>query len=207
MRDENPLSIEDLKHSMPHAFILTEMDIDCLKQNGYFLETQVGIDVVGKVLSVLSDAGLNSDRVVIQSEDSAVLKRISQTDNYTLAYRVVETNVTINTDVVTEIKALATYATLPRGLIQQTYQDYLLNNSHVVDEFHAQNVSVFVSYLRNIFITLAFDYESDPTAEIDTMVQIFKVDGLITTSPATAKAYLSTPTSCHLSLSLFSFVR
>ena len=183
------------------------MHIDCLKQNGYFLETQVGIDVVGKVLSVLSDAGLNSDRVVIQSEDSAVLKRISQTDNYTLAYRVVETNVTINTDVVTEIKALATYATLPRGLIQQTYQDYLLNNSHVVDEFHAQNVSVFVSYLRNIFITLAFDYESDPTAEIDTMVQIFKVDGLITTSPATAKAYLSTPTSCHLSLSLFSFVR
>ena len=137
----------------PHAFVLTEVHIDCLKQNGYFLETQVGINVVGKVLSVLSDAGLNSDRVVIQSEDSAVLKRISQTDNYTLAYRVVETNVTINTDVVTEIKALATYATLPRGLIQQTYQDYLLNNSHVVDEFHAQNVSVFVSYLRNIFIT------------------------------------------------------
>ena len=138
---------------MPHAFILTEMDIDCLKQNGYFLETQVGINVVGKVLSVLSDAGLNSDRVVIQSEDSAVLKRISRTDNYTLAYRVVDTNVTINKDVVTGIKALATYATLPRRLIQPTYQDFLVNNSHVVDEFHAQNVSVFVSYLRNIFIT------------------------------------------------------
>ena len=171
------------------------MHIDCLKQNGYFLETQVGIDVVGKVLSVLSDAGLNSDRVVIQSEDSAVLKRISRTDNYTLAYRVVDTNVTINKDVVTGIKALATYATLPRRLIQPTYQDFLVNNSHVVDEFHAQNVSVFVSYLRNIYIALPYDYESDPTAEIDTMVQTFKVDGLITTFPATAKAYLSKPTS------------
>ena len=129
------------------------MDIDGLKQNGYFLETQVGIDVIGKVLSVLSDAGLNSDRIVIQSEDSAVLKRISQTNNYTLAYRVVETNVTITEEVVTEIKALATYATLPRSLIQPSYMGYLLNNSHVVDEFHAQNLSVFVSYLRNIYIT------------------------------------------------------
>ena len=176
------------------------MDIDCLKQNGYFLETQVGIDVIGKVLSVLSDAGLNSDRIVIQSEDSAVLKRISQTNNYTLAYRVVETNVTINEVVVTEIKALATYATLPRALIQPTLNAFLVNNSLVVEQFHAQNVSVFVSYLRNIFITLPNDYESDPTAEIDTMVQIFKVDGLITTSPATAKAYLSKPTPLHLSL-------
>ena len=176
------------------------MDVDCLEQNGYFLETQVGIDVIGKVLSVLSDAGLNSDRVVIQSEDSAVLKRISQTNNYTLAYRVVETNVTITTDVVTEIKALATYATLPRAVIQPTYGGFLVNSSDVVEKFHEQNVSVFVSYLRNIYITIMNDYESDPTAEIDTMVQTFKVDGLITTSPATAKAYLSKPTSLRFFL-------
>ena len=127
---------------------------------------------------------------MIQSEDSAVLKRITQTNNYTLAFRVTERNVTITEDVVKQIKALATYATLPRGLIQPTFQAYLLNNSGVVDQFHAQNMSVFVNYLRNVFVTLPNDYESDPTAEIDTMVQFFKVDGIIPTFPATARAYL-----------------
>ena len=147
--------------------------------------------MVARVLSDLSDAGLNNSvKVVIQSEDSAVLKRITQTNNYTLAFRVTERNVTITEDVVKQIKALATYATLPRGLIQPTFQAYLLNNSGVVDQFHAQNMSVFVNYLRNVYVTLPNDYESDPTAEIDTMVQFFKVDGIITTFPATARAYL-----------------
>ena len=158
---------------------------------------------MGAVISSLNIAGLNnSDQVLIQSEDSAVLKSLNQSANYTLAYRVADINVTITPGVVKQIKDLATYATLPRGLIQPTFDAYLLNKTNVVDLFHAENMSVFVSFLRNVFVTIPNDYGSDPTSEIATMVEVFKVDGLITKFPATAKAYLST---FSLSLSLVKF--
>ena len=182
-----------------YVFISTRL----FAQNGYFLNKQLGFDVVGAVISSLNNASLNnSDRVLIQSEDSAVLKSLNQSANYTLAYRVADINVTVTPDVVKQIKALATYATLPRGLIQPTFDAYLLNKTNVVDLFHAGNMSVFVSFLRNVFVTIPNDYESDPTSEIATMVEVFQVDGLITKFPATAKAYLSM-FSLSLSLSLY----
>lgn len=161
-------------------------------QNGYFLETEIGLNVVGSVLASLNEAGLNaSDRIVIQSEDSAVLRRIQQSTNYTLVYRVKDTGIIVTKTEVAEVKALANYVTLPRGLVQVSSSSFLLNKTDIVDEFHAQNVSVFLSYLRNEFVTLPFDYEADPILELNTLVLQYKVDGLITDFPATATAYLS----------------
>jgi glycerophosphoryl diester phosphodiesterase len=161
-------------------------------QNGYFVNKQLGFDVVGTVVSSLNNAGLkNSERVLIQSEDSAILKSLNQSASFALVYRISEVNVTITQDVVKQIKALANYVTLPRRLIQPTFNGYLLNNTGVVDLFHAGNVRVFVSFLRNVFVTIPYDYESDPTSEIATMVSVFGVDGVITAFPATTKAYLS----------------
>lgn len=161
-------------------------------QNGYFLETEVGLDVVGTVLKSLNASGLStSDRVVIQSEDSAVLRRFQQLTNYTLVFKVTETNVLVTKTEVAEVKGLANIVTLPRGLVQATNSFYLLNKTDIVDLFHAQNVSVFVSFLRNEFVTIPYDYESDPTLEIATLLESYQVDGLITDFPATASNYLS----------------
>ncbi|KAI5078458.1 hypothetical protein GOP47_0006129 [Adiantum capillus-veneris] len=161
-------------------------------QNGYFLEMEVGLDVVGEVLRSLNASGLSvSDRVVIQSEDSSVLRRFQQLANYTLVFKVTDTNVLVTKTEVSDVKALANYVTLPRGLVQVANSGYLLNKTDIVDLFHAQNVSVFVSFLRNEFVTIPFDYEADPTLEIDTLIRSYQVDGLVTDFPATASNYLS----------------
>lgn len=160
-------------------------------QNGYFLETEIGLNVVGSVLASLNEAGLNmSNRVVIQSEDSAILQRIKQSSNYTLIFRVTTPDVVVTKTEVAEVKALTDFVTLPRGLIQVTSAGFLWNMTDVVDQFRAQNVSVFVSYLRNEFVAIPFDYEADPIQELNTFVQVYKVDGLITDFPSTAAAYL-----------------
>ncbi|MCO5615121.1 hypothetical protein L7F22_069410 [Adiantum nelumboides] len=167
-----------------------EMLIDI--QNGYFLETAIGLDVVGEVLKSLNSSGLDvSERVVIQSEDSSVLRRLQELSNYTLVFKVKDTNVLVTKTEVSQVKALANYVTLPRGLVQVANSGYLLNSTGIVDLFHAQNVSVFVSFLRNEFVTIPYDYESDPTLEIDTLINSYKVDGLVTDFPATASNYLS----------------
>ncbi|KAH7373435.1 hypothetical protein KP509_17G055600 [Ceratopteris richardii] len=161
-------------------------------QNGYFLETQVGLNVIGAVLASLNASGLtNSNRVIIQSEDSAVLKLFQELGNYTLVYRVVDTNVLLTKTEASQVKALANFVTLPRGLVQVASQGYLLNKTDIVDIFHAQNISVFVSFLRNEFVTIPYDYDSDPTLELNTLLTVYGVDGVVTDFPATASYYLS----------------
>ena len=149
------------------------------------------MDVVDSVLVALDAAGLNdSNKVIIQSEDSAVLQRLKERSEYKLAFRVESTNDSVGTSQILQIKEFATYATLPKLLIQQENLGYLVNDSHLVHLFHAHNVSVFVSHIWNEFIHISFDHDSDPTLELHTFVQYFKVDGLITDFPATATAYL-----------------
>ncbi|KAH7431592.1 hypothetical protein KP509_08G056600 [Ceratopteris richardii] len=161
-------------------------------QNGYFLETEVDKNVVGAVLASLNASGLaSSDRVMIQSEDSAILSLFRQVTNYTLIYRVVDTDVLVTKTEVSDVKALANFVTLPRALVQVASNGFLVNKTDIVDLFHAQNVSVFVSFLRNEFVALPYDYDSDPTLELDTLLKVYNVDGVITDFPATASYYLS----------------
>eukprot|EP00250_Pteridium_aquilinum_P021167 c25048_g2_i1 orf=259-2700(-) len=185
---ESILSLSDYLSFMKNNSAGIFIDI----QNGYFLEMEVGLDVVNTVLDNLNAAGLNtSNRVMIQSEDSAVLRRLQQVSNYTLVFSVTDDNVVVTATEVAEVKALANYVTLPRGLVQLANTGYLMNKTNIVDLFHAQNVSVFIAYVRNEFVTIPYDYESDPTLELNTLVQIFQVDGLVADFPATVSAYLS----------------
>ncbi|KAH7373438.1 hypothetical protein KP509_17G055800 [Ceratopteris richardii] len=161
-------------------------------QFGYFLETEVGLDVVGAVLTSLNETGLtDSERVMIQSEDSAVLTRFQELSNHTFVYKVVDSNVSVTETEVTQIKSLANFVRLPRALVQVASNSLLLNKTDIVNLFHAQNVSVFVSYLRNEFVAIPFDYNADPTMELNTLLNVYEVDGVVTDFPATASYYLS----------------
>jgi glycerophosphoryl diester phosphodiesterase len=176
-------------------------------QNGYFLEKEVGLDVVGCVLGSLDAAGLHdSDKVIIQSEDSAVLTSLKQRSRYKLAFRVVNPNESVGTPQILEIKELAAYVSLPKPLIQQESLGYLVNDSQLVHQFHAHNVSVFVSHIWNEFVHISFDHDSDPTLELHTFVQYFKIDGLITDFPATATAYLGKTLHMHKANFLYIYV-
>lgn len=162
-------------------------------QNGYYLEEQIHLDVVGVVLATINAAGFNnSDRILIQSEDSAILSRLQQLTSYELVYKVSNESVAITGTQIQQIKSLAKIVTLPRRVMANSISDgFLVEPSNVVDLFHAQNMSVFIFYLRNEYVALPFDYEDDPTLELNTWVQFFKVDGLITDFPRTARAYLN----------------
>lgn len=161
-------------------------------QNAYFIETALHLDVVGSIISALDAAGYtNSSRVLVQSEDSAVLKRFQQLTPYTLVYTVPDTDYSISKEIVQQIKQTASIVALPRALVEPgNMLGFLENPTNVVAEFKAQNMTVFIYFLRNEFVAQAFDYEADPTLELNTVLQYFKVDGIITDFPRTATAYL-----------------
>ncbi|KAJ6330721.1 hypothetical protein OIU76_009341 [Salix suchowensis] len=94
-----------------------------------------------------------------------------------------------------EIKKYADAVTLPRFSIVPTIDGFTTATTKVVNEMHAANISVYVTVLRNEFVTLAFDYFADPTIEIATYTSGIGVDGIITEYPATASRYLRNPCS------------
>jgi len=150
------------------------------------------IDIIEPTISVINKSGYHNiaDRLMIKSDDSAVLRELKQQTKFKLVYEVEGDNIRILNSTIKEIKEVADAVTLSRGSVFQSPGGYLTGTIDNVKRLHLQNISVFVSYLRNEFTTLAFDYLSDPTLEINSLVNFAQVDGLITDFPATAKAYL-----------------
>jgi hypothetical protein len=53
------------------------------------------------------------------------------------------------------------------------------------------NLTLFVHVLRNEFVTIPYDYFSDPIVEIDFYINPMDADGIVTEFPSTAMSYLS----------------
>ncbi|GLJ10050.1 hypothetical protein SUGI_0120960 [Cryptomeria japonica] len=162
-------------------------------ENARAIISERNLDVTNATLSALNQTGYNkiSDRIMIQSDDSAVLLQFKQRTNFKLIYKVLEADVTVSSSAIEEIRKFANTVALPRSSLFRLANNYfLLAAPDVVKRFHNHNISVFVYTLRNEFPSLAFDFLADPTMEINSFVQVAKVDGLVTDFPATAKAYL-----------------
>ncbi|KAJ7556023.1 hypothetical protein O6H91_05G065600 [Diphasiastrum complanatum] len=171
-------------------------------QNAYFLDVSENINAVTAVVSTLKQAGLsNSSNIVLESEDIAALRQLKQFLPYKLIYRIKLPEsgglVTLTDSAIAEIKQVADGAAVPRPLVEATNNDlfFLYRSPKTVERFHSFNLTVFVESLRNEFVALAFDYEADPTLELNTLIQFYGVDGVRTDFPATAKAYLNN--LCH----------
>lgn len=163
-------------------------------QNARYLESKRGLDVTSAVVGALKEAGYDkmTERVLIQSDDSAVLRKLRQnTTGYKLVYHIANPNVTVPDSSIKEIKEFADTVTLSRNTILTSAEFFLINDTDIVSRLHLHNLTVFVFRLRNEFPSLAFDYLADPTMEINTFVNVVKVDGLITEFPATARIYMS----------------
>lgn len=163
-------------------------------QHARYLASKRGFDVTSAVVGALKKAGYDNmtERVLIQSDDSAVLRKLRQnTTGYKLVYQIVDSNVTVPDSTIKEIKEFADTVTLSRNAILPSSESFLMNDTDIVSRMHLHNLTVFVFRLRNEFSSLAFDYLADPTMEINTFVNVAKVDGLITDFPATARAYMN----------------
>jgi len=128
---------------------------------------------------------------LIQSDDSSVLSQFKNVSTYKRVLTIEEKISDAPKQPVEEIKKYADAVTVTRPTIMPISESFLLSNTSVIDEMHAANISVYVSVLRNEYISLAFDYFADPILELATYVAGFGVDGIITEYPATANKYMS----------------
>lgn len=161
-------------------------------QNARAVALARNLSIVEPVISALNKSGYNNmtDRILIQSDDSAVLMKFKQLTKFKLVYAVEETYVDIPDSTIKKIKAFSDAVVIRRDTVFPSSSSYLLGVTDTVERMHNYNMSVFIFLLRNEFAALAFDYIADPTLEIRSYVSLAKVDGLITDFPATASAYM-----------------
>ncbi|KAJ6857376.1 glycerophosphodiester phosphodiesterase GDPDL6-like [Populus alba x Populus x berolinensis] len=169
-------------------------------ENAAYLASQKGLDIVSAVNTAFGNATFgkqSTQKVLIQSDDTSVLSKFKNVPAYSRVLYLKDEISDAPRKPVEEIKKYADAVTLPRFSIVPTVNGFTTGTTKVVNEMQAANISVYVSVLRNEFITLPFDYFSDPTIEIATYTSGIGVDGIITEYPATASRYLRNPCSSN----------
>ncbi|KAK1571385.1 hypothetical protein Q3G72_016035 [Acer saccharum] len=167
-------------------------------ENAGYLASKKGLDIVDSVTKALNNATFDkqsTQQVLIQSDDSSVLSKFSNVKTYKRVLRLEKEVSNAPKKPVDEIKKHADAVVVSRRSIVTDKEGFTLAHTNVVKELHSANISVYVSVLRNEFITFAFDYFSDPILEIATYVAGAGVDGIITQFPATASRYMRSPCS------------
>jgi len=165
-------------------------------ENAAYLSSKQGLDIVGAVATALTNATFDkqsTQQVLIQSDDTSVLSKFKDVPTYKRVLRIKEKIGDAPKPSVDEVKKYADAVTVPRSAIIKVSDFFTVALTNVVKEMHAANVSVYVNELRNEYVTLAFDYFSDPIVEIATYVQVVEVDGFMTDYPGTASKYMRCP--------------
>ncbi|KAI6682437.1 hypothetical protein NL676_036318 [Syzygium grande] len=165
-------------------------------ENAAYLASKKGLGIVDAVSKALSNATFDkqsTQQVLIQSDDSSVLSQFKNVSTYKRVLTIEEKISDAPKQPVEQLKKYADAITITRPSIMPVSNSFLLGNTSVLDEMHAANISVYVSVLRNEYISLAFDYFADPILELATYVAGFGVDGVITEYPATANKYMRSP--------------
>ncbi|XP_045787429.1 glycerophosphodiester phosphodiesterase GDPDL7-like [Trifolium pratense] len=162
-------------------------------ENAAYLASKKGLDIVAAISTALSNATFDkqaTQQVLIQSDDSSVLSKYKDIPSYKRVFLVEDKIGDVPKQTVDEIKKYAEIVNLPKSSIVKVSGSLLTGMTKVVKELKDANLTVFVHTLRNEFISLAFDYWSDPNVEIATYIHSVKVDGIVTDFPATTSRYL-----------------
>ncbi|KAH0896458.1 hypothetical protein HID58_046026, partial [Brassica napus] len=166
--------------------------------NAAYLASKKGLGIVDAVKSGLTNSTLDkqsTQKVLIQSDDSSVLSSFEAVPPYTRVLSIEKEIGDAPKPSVDEIKKHAEAVNLKRSSLDTISESFATGKTNVVEEMHKGNISVYVSVLRNEYISIAFDYFSDPTVELATFIAGNGVDGVITEFPATATRYLRSPCS------------
>ncbi|KAA8531130.1 hypothetical protein F0562_005839 [Nyssa sinensis] len=147
-------------------------------------------DAVATALSNATFDKQSSQQVLIQSDDSSVLSKFSNVPTYKRVLSITETFSDAPKQAVEEIKKFADAVILRKNSIIPTSNFFTRPTTSVLEDLHMANLSVYVSVFKNEFVSMAFDYLSDPMAELATFVGGYKVDGIVTEYPATASTYM-----------------
>ncbi|KAL0887097.1 hypothetical protein Bca101_011080 [Brassica carinata] len=166
--------------------------------NAAYLASKKGLGIVDAVKSALTKSTLDkqsTQKVLIQSDDSSVLAGFEAVPPYTRVLSIDKEIGDAPKASVDEIKKHADAVNILRSSLVTISDSFAAGKTNIVEEMHKGNISVYVSVLRNEYVSIAFDYFSDPTIEFATFIAGNGVDGVITEFPATAMRYLRSPCS------------
>ncbi|XP_008811209.2 glycerophosphodiester phosphodiesterase GDPDL7-like [Phoenix dactylifera] len=167
-------------------------------ENAPYLASKKGLDIVNAVSSALINAIYDkqtTQKVLIQSDDTSVLSMFKNNSSYKRVFKVEETISDASKSAVDEIKKYADAVVVAKTSLISISNSFLTGFTAVIDKMHAANLSIYVSGLRNEFVSIPFDCFSDPLVEMATYATGLGVDGIITEYPATASAYFRSPCS------------
>ncbi|KAK4386928.1 Glycerophosphodiester phosphodiesterase GDPDL4 [Sesamum angolense] len=191
--------IQTLKHVILHfqpEYVLHASHISAVAwptiENAAYLAQKQGLGVTDVVVDALSKAGYNNQttkKVMIRSSDSAVLLKFKSSSNYELVYLVDNDVRDILNSTILEIKKFASSVVLSKGSVFPTDEAFITGETAVVPKLQAFNLTVYVEYFRNEFVSQPWDFFSDAYVEINTHVSYMGINGVITDFPATAAKY------------------
>ncbi|KAH6795804.1 hypothetical protein C2S51_036790 [Perilla frutescens var. frutescens] len=157
-------------------------------EDAAYLAKNQGLGVTDVVLDTLNKAGFTK-KVMIRSSDSAVLSKFKSSSNYELVYLVDEDVRDILNSTILEIKKFASSVVVSKKSVFPTEKAFVTVETNVVPKLQAFNISVYVQFFRNEFVSQPWDFFSDPYVEINTHYALAGINGVITDFPATAARF------------------
>ncbi|XP_076958066.1 glycerophosphodiester phosphodiesterase GDPDL3-like [Bidens hawaiensis] len=162
-------------------------------KNAAYLAANHGLSVTDAVMNILNKSRINKQRtkkISIASPDSAVLKLFkARSKRHELVYEIDEKISDVLNSTVAEISKFANSVIIGKESVFPRNSGFLGDQTDVVAKLHAFKLPVYVKVFDNEFVSQPFDFFSDPYVEINTHVNGAKVDGVITSYPATASKY------------------
>ncbi|KAL7103385.1 hypothetical protein ACP275_08G175900 [Erythranthe tilingii] len=161
-------------------------------ENAAYLAQKQGLGVTDAVLEALSTAGYNNQttkKIMIKSSESAVLTKFKSTTNYDLVYLIDEDIRDILNSTILQIKKFASSVVISKRSVFPTEKAFLVRETPVVPKLQAFNLTVYVQFFRNEYVSQPWDFFSDAYVEINTHVSYMGINGVITDYPATAARY------------------
>ncbi|WCJ33024.1 Glycerophosphodiester phosphodiesterase GDPDL3 [Euphorbia peplus] len=161
-------------------------------ENADYLMKKQKLNVIEAVVNALNDAGYENEKaekVMIQSSDAHVLKKLKEGNEYRLVFKI-EKNITdIADSAIEDMKKFAEATVVEKNSVYTDNLLFLTGSTKVVPKLKSAGLDVFVEVFRNEFVSQAWDFFSDASVEINSYVQVANATGLITEFPLTADRY------------------
>ncbi|CAI0437390.1 unnamed protein product [Linum tenue] len=161
-------------------------------ENAAYLMEKQGLAVVDAVETELSKAGYDNQtalKIMIQSTNSSVLKKLKDKKQYELVYEVDETIGRADPSAVSDIKNFAHSVVISKQSVLAENNAFLTRMTDVVTKLQNANLPVYVQTFSNEFVSQPWDFFADINVELNTYILGTNISGVVTDFPKTPNRY------------------